>query len=234
MPAAFRLAVSDFLGAVPKDKLVVEIGSGRGALEGLHPGYVATDFSFTALTSFTSGPRVQADVQRMPFKDHSLGAVISIATLEHVPRPEVALAEIDRVLKPRGRAFLNPAWYVRPWASTALNVRSYGELPLWDRLRKLTLIVRDRRPYQGILVMPGRISREIQLSRGRPPTFSYRKLAPNLDEMLVSDSDAFSSLDPHAVSTFFLGRGYRDLRRASAFARLLYGYEPVVVEKPEL
>jgi hypothetical protein len=60
----------------------------------------------------------------------------------------------------------------------------------------------------------------------------YWRLDPNLEEYLTSDSDAFNSLDPQAVAAYFVSRGYRDQRRPSGRQRLLYGYEPVVVQKP--
>lgn len=46
-----------------------------------------------------------ADVRRLPFHDQSLGAVYSLAVLEHVDHAERAVTEMYRVLRRRGRAF---------------------------------------------------------------------------------------------------------------------------------
>lgn len=225
-------AVRPFLESIERHALVVEIGSGRGAFDRCHPGYAATDFSIVALRAYSTGARAQVDVQSLPFKDGSLDAVFSVATLEHVPDPAAALGEIARCLRSGGRALLYPAWYVRPWASKALAQRPYSELEPADRLQKATIPLRDRRPYQFLRVLPGRLRRELSLRLGGELELGYQKLKPNLTEFLVSDSDAFTSLDPQAVAAYFISRGYRDLRRTSAASRLLYAYEPVIVEKP--
>jgi SAM-dependent methyltransferase len=231
MPDAWVRQVQNFVDAVPADALLVEIGAGRGAFRRIHPGYVATDYSFPALAADGDGARVQADAQQLPFADESIDALFSVSTLEHVPDPERALEEVDRCLKPGGQALLFPAWYVRPWASKALAVRSFGDLPLPDKLRKATIPVRDARPFQLGKVLPGRISREIRVARGNRIPFSYWKLRPNMREYLVADSDAFSSMDPHAMSTYFVSRGYADRQRPSGGSRLLYQYDPVWVVK---
>jgi len=158
--------------------------------------------------------------------------VFSVAALEHVPAPELAVAEIDRCLRRGGRAFLYPAWYVRPWAARALGQRRYADVKPLERLEKLTILVRDRRPYRFLRVLPGRLSRELALRRSASVPLQYRRLSPNLHEYLDSDSDAYTSLDPQAMAAFFVARGYRDVRRGTGIQRLLYAYDPVVVEKP--
>jgi SAM-dependent methyltransferase len=50
-----------------------------------------------------------ADMRELPLADHSFASVISVQSLEHVPDPERALAEVVRVLAPGGRAvFVTP------------------------------------------------------------------------------------------------------------------------------
>lgn len=221
------------LEQVPTDGLVLEIGSGAGALDAVHPGYIACDFSLYALQRYSTGFRVQADARALPFGAGLLDAVITWATLEHVPEPEDALAEIHRCLKPGGRALIFPAWFVRPWASRGLHVRPYRGLSLRDRLSKATIALRDNRAFWAVKVLPFRLAREAALGLGRREMrFACRRLEPNLETYLVSDSDAFASMDPQAVAAFFLSRGYKDLGRPSGWRRLLYGYEPVVVTKP--
>ncbi len=224
--------VDRLLATLPATATVVELGSGGGAFDGCHPGYVATDLSALALRRFSSGARVQADAERLPFRTASVDAFFSITALEHVPHPDRALAEIDRCLRPGGVALLYPAWYVRPWAARAIHVRSYSELGWRDRAVKASIVVRDRRPYRLLRLLPGRLRRESALRGGRPVAFEFRPLDPNLEQYLVSDSDAFGSLDPAAVSAFYVSRGYTDLHRPSARSRLTYGFEPLLVRKP--
>jgi SAM-dependent methyltransferase len=225
--------VREFVASLEPDSVVVELGAGRGAFSGLHRRLVSCDLSWGALESYCTGPRVQADAQRLPFASASVDALFSVFTIEHVPEPERALAEIDRILKPGGRALLYPAWLVRPWASKALDIRPWSDLGPGDRVRKLTVPVRNSKPYRFLRILPGRLEREWRLRRGAESLpFTYRRLKPNLERYLASDSDAFSSMDPQAMSAYFLSRGYTDARRPGTMARVVYMYEPVEVRKP--
>lgn len=52
---------------------------------------------------------VVADMRRLPFGESSFPAVVAVQSLEHVPDPERTLAEVARVLEPRGVAiFVTP------------------------------------------------------------------------------------------------------------------------------
>jgi SAM-dependent methyltransferase len=46
---------------------------------------------------------IRADAQHLPFRDESFDAVVSIAMLQLIPDPAVALAEMVRVLRPGRR-----------------------------------------------------------------------------------------------------------------------------------
>jgi arsenite methyltransferase len=53
-----------------------------------------------------SGTRVgfiRADAQRLPLRDNTVDAVVSLAVLQLIPDPAAALAEMARVLRPGGR-----------------------------------------------------------------------------------------------------------------------------------
>ena len=83
-------------------------------------------------------------------------------------------------------------------------------------------------------MLPRRLRREGLLRRGEALPFEYWTLSPNMSEFVVSDADAFARMDPHAVSTYFVSRGYQDVTRPTWGRRLTYGYEPVVLVKPGL
>ena len=207
MGESFARPVREFLAGLPRDWTVVEIGAGQGAFDGSHPGYIATDYSFFALREYSSGKRIQADAQALPFADAAVDAFFSVATFEHIPDPARAAAELDRCLDQGGRLLLFPAWYVRPWAATALAVRPYADLSWADRLRKASIPLRNGKPYQFARVLPGRLRREILLRSGRRVPFDYRRLTPNPSEYVTTDSDAFASLDPQAVASHFCVSG---------------------------
>jgi SAM-dependent methyltransferase len=206
MPDYIGTPVGRFLDSLEPDALVIEIGTGRCAFHGWHPRLVFTDYSLLALQRFSSGDRAQLDAERLPFRDASVDAFLTIATFEHLPHPERALAEIDRCLRPTGRAFIYPAWLVYPWASKNLAGRKYGDLSWLDKARKSTIALRKRRAYRFAAILPGRLLRECLLLRSRPIPFSYTRLNPCFDRYLTSDSDAFVSMDPHSCAAYFRSR----------------------------
>ncbi|HAI59951.1 MAG TPA: hypothetical protein DCM32_08765 [Xanthomonadaceae bacterium] len=69
--------------------------------------YVALDYPTTAVHRYGTRPHAYADAAALPLATASVDAVVCIETLEHVAAFERALAEIARVLKPGGRAFLS-------------------------------------------------------------------------------------------------------------------------------
>ena len=231
MPEREAALVRAFLDGLDRDATVVELGSGRCHFAGWHPGLLLTDYSFRALARFGRGPRVQLDAERLPFRDGALDAVFSIATLEHVPRPERVLAEIDRCLAPGGRALLFPAWHVGPWQASGVGERRWSELGVRERAIRATIPLRTSAPHRFAAILPGRLRREAQIARGEEVPFTYRRLRPALDRYVASDSDAFTSLDPHACAAFFLSRGYRVRGAERLGRRLLMRYGPVEVTK---
>ncbi len=81
-------------------------------------------------------------------------------------------------------------------------------------------------------LLPFRLWREYVLRCDTRSPSITAALSRNLQEHLVSDSDAFTSMDAHAAACYFVSRGYKDLRRSSALSRLGYRAEPVCVIKP--
>jgi SAM-dependent methyltransferase len=119
---------------------VLEIGCGRGELSrwlAIHPAaptrVVAADFALAALVkgSRAAGGRapslgwVQGDIQLLAHPDAVFDTVISCETVEHLPSPRLALAEIARVLAPGGRLLLTTPNYLGPM----------GLYRIWCRLR---------------------------------------------------------------------------------------------------
>jgi SAM-dependent methyltransferase len=205
----------------------LELGCGPGALASIAPGYVGIDLAFVPLLAM--GTRAaQADMEQLPFRDGSIGFAFSWAALEHVPNPEVVLAEVERVLRPGGVALLAPAWHCRPWAAEGLEFRPYAALTFTQRIRKALIPFRNAILWRAIFELPRRVSRELRRTRA----FEYRRLRPNLDEYVGTDCDAFTSMDPHAAALYFVVRGWEVLSHPSFRGRMLARHAPVVVRKP--
>lgn len=72
-----------------------------------------TGFNYIGIDYSGREPDFLADAHALPFRDESFEFVLSIAVLEHLEIPEVAVSELFRVLKPEGIfvgtvAFLEP------------------------------------------------------------------------------------------------------------------------------
>jgi ubiquinone/menaquinone biosynthesis C-methylase UbiE len=93
----------------------LEIGAGTGLNLGLYPDAV-TELVLTEpdehmrrqldrklARAGRHGEAVDADAERLPFEDESFDTVVATLVLCTIPRPDVALTEIARVLRPGGR-----------------------------------------------------------------------------------------------------------------------------------
>lgn len=220
------------LARIPADGFVLELGAGLGALQDVHPAYVATDLSVEALVRRMRRPAFASDVQALPLRSGSLDALFSVAVLEHVPRPELAVEEILRVLRPDGVAYLAPAWNCRPWAAEGLHVRPYADLDAGQRFRKALIPLRDSLAWRGAFAIPQRLVRRAAWAvRGEPTPFRYRPLDANFEVFWDSDSDATAQLDPHEMALYFESRGFEIESPAGVVARVLHRAQPLVVRR---
>jgi SAM-dependent methyltransferase len=98
---------------------VLDVATGRGNFAGLlathlqsHDEIVAIDTSMRALTAARGDPELQQvrlaciDAEHLAFGDGAFDTVAISASLHHLARPEQALAEMMRVLRPGGHLVL--------------------------------------------------------------------------------------------------------------------------------
>lgn len=116
-PAAYESLLRQIIGE-DTPSTVLDCGVGTGALS---QALINTASAPLALTAVDVSPRMleqahttlggtnadvtvrQADVCALPFSDNTFDLVMTAHTLEHLPDPAAALAEMVRVLKPGGR-----------------------------------------------------------------------------------------------------------------------------------
>ena len=139
---------------IPRGGTALDVGSGPGNVtarwagrwaaprpDGLALGIDISEPMLARAVRAEAGPQVgflRADAQRLPLRDATVDAVVSIAVLQLVPDPEAALAEMSRVLRPGGRlAVMVPTagplarfWRMLP----NTGARAFGEDELGDIL----------------------------------------------------------------------------------------------------
>src|ERR1700754_4853286 len=102
--------------SIPSGGVSLDVGSGPGNVtgsparaagpDGLALGVDISEPMLARAVRAEAGPQVgflRADAQRLPLRDQTVDAVVSIAVLQLIPDPFAALAEIARVLRPGGR-----------------------------------------------------------------------------------------------------------------------------------
>jgi arsenite methyltransferase len=111
---AFQVPI-DWLN-IPAGGVALDVGSGPGNVtaslaraagpDGLALGVDISEPMLARAVRAEAGPQVgflRADAQRLPFRDESAHAVVSLAVLQLIPNPAAAVAEMARVLRPGGR-----------------------------------------------------------------------------------------------------------------------------------
>lgn len=101
---------------IPQGGIALDVGSGPGSVtaslaraagpDGLALGVDISEPMLARAVRAEAGPQVgflRADAQRLPLRDNTVDAAVSIAVLQLIPDPFAALSEIVRVLRPGGR-----------------------------------------------------------------------------------------------------------------------------------
>lgn len=104
------------------DGPIADLGCGEGIFAG--PRTVGIDRERLFLRPGSAA----GDLRFVPLRDGSVAGVLCINALHLVADPERVMAEIDRLLRPGGRAYVKNRWYKTPGRRRALA-------SLWTRLR---------------------------------------------------------------------------------------------------
>jgi SAM-dependent methyltransferase len=101
---------------IPAGGIALDVGSGPGSVTaslaraagpgGLALGVDISEPMLARAVRAEAGPQVgflRADAQRLPFRDETFDAAVSMAVLQLIPDPSAALAEMARVLRPGAR-----------------------------------------------------------------------------------------------------------------------------------
>ena len=138
MMAGFFAAFERMLAGLTPEA-IVEVGAGEGRIttflterfpDATVVGLDLPDADLAAEWGKAPAPMFFGDVTNLPFADASIDLVVGLEVLEHVPQPDLALAEIARVC--RGTAVLSvprePIWRVGNMAR-GRYLRDLGNTP---------------------------------------------------------------------------------------------------------
>ena len=105
---AIEEAVARFADELPASAWVLDAGAGEGRYAHFfgRQRYCGVDLTVGDIAWNYSGLDAVADLTALPFRANSFGACLNIVTLEHIPEPGCALAEISRALAPGGALLL--------------------------------------------------------------------------------------------------------------------------------
>jgi arsenite methyltransferase len=101
---------------IPPGGVALDVGCGPGSVtaslaravgpDGLALGVDVSEPMLARAVHAVTGSQIgflRADAQRLPLRDETVDAVVSVAVLQLIPDPEAALAEMARVLRPGAR-----------------------------------------------------------------------------------------------------------------------------------
>jgi SAM-dependent methyltransferase len=136
-----------------------------------HPG-VGLDFSAPYIRAarknadeagFSNMAFAVADAMALPLQAASVGTLYSLSALYQVPNNEAVLAEVSRVLAPRGRAILDLG---NSMSLNAICCRSYSELPRMTAIPINQMVAMLK--TKGLLIVEHRAFQILPLWAGKP------------------------------------------------------------------
>jgi len=124
----------------------LELGGGSGNLSGLLPEAIISDIVFE--------PWLDAvmDAHAIPFKEESLDNIILFDVLHHLAAPAVFFHEVERVLRPKGRAIMMEPYV--SWLSYPVYRFLHAEGMKWNTDPFLDQSSEGKEPFEGNQAIP--------------------------------------------------------------------------------
>ena len=123
--------------AYTSDDLVLDAGAGEGRFydEFAHTRYIAVDLAVGDETWDYTRLDAVSELSALPFAAGTFDAVLCTQVLEHVQEPYLVLADLCRVLKPRGRLHLAcpQSWHQHQKPHDYFRYTSFGLRYLLDK-----------------------------------------------------------------------------------------------------
>lgn len=167
-------------GFAADEGLVLDIGCGSSRIVQTLPRAVGMDLAIRKLRWLRAPgrPLLAADMNRLPFRDRSFDAVVSSEVIEHIPRKDVRLEELVRVIRPGGSLILGTPdygkrlWRTLEWIYGKIfpggyakeHINRYTHDELRRLLEELGLVVEDvRYVARSEMIFKARVPRVLRL-----------------------------------------------------------------------
>jgi len=195
----------------------LELGGGSGNLSDFLPEAITSDIVFE--------PWLDAvmDAHAIPFKEESLDNIVLFDVLHHLTAPAVFFHEVERVLRPKGRALLMEPYV--SWLSYPVYRFLHAEGMKWNMDPFLDQSAEGKEPFEGNQAVPTLIFQKQK--RKFLETFSRLRIVheETMDVLLYPLSGGFRqrSFCPLILWRFFEGteKLLRPLNRYLAFRLFL-------------
>jgi SAM-dependent methyltransferase len=152
---------AELLGAVNRLTPVVELGAGPGFFKEYHPALISTDVIATRWVD------VVCDACALPFPSESVGALVMLDVLHHLPRPLDFIAEAARVLVPGGLMAMIEPW-ITPFSYLLYRYFHHEDCTLRIDLRRPFDSAR-KQAFDGNATIPYKLVQHYARDGGREP-----------------------------------------------------------------
>jgi SAM-dependent methyltransferase len=143
--------VSYFPRATGADQWMLDLGCGHRQLENFC--HDKTGFNYIGMDYDGHYPHILGDAHALPFRDNSLDLILSVAVLEHLAFPDIALAEIARVLRPGGRFIGTVAFLETFHMDSHYHMTHLGTARLLDSAGLELMVMAPNREWSGLQAM---------------------------------------------------------------------------------
>jgi SAM-dependent methyltransferase len=129
-----------------KPGITLELGGGSGNLKEFLPEAITSDIVFV--------PWLDAvmDAQALPFKEESLDNIVLFDVLHHLAAPAIFFQEVERALRPRGRAVMMEPYV--SWLSFPVYRFLHAEGMTWDTDPFRGKQAENKEPFHGNQAVP--------------------------------------------------------------------------------
>ncbi len=212
----------------------LEIGAGNGRFQNVFYDYTGIDITENSRKYFHKPYIVLSNDGLYPFKNETFDLIFTNAVFEHIPDIDLALKEMTRVLKDGGFIIFNPAWQCRPWAAEGYPVRPYSDFKILKKIYKFSVPFRENILFRLIHVIPTRLYylfKFILNKNNFKDNIIFRKLKPNYEKFLMSDSDACNNIDPFLAILYFKANDFQIVNYPTTISQFLVRTNELILKK---